>query len=196
MISNENWLGIRLETQRQRRMLVCGYYSFMMLLEVVIAWRIFVGHRAYFPGSLLALLSVCFGLLGGIRAGGPVKPYSDRYDHPSTRDQAPITLFIQRRSGGEAEERDERDLLVRDRAHYQAYTVLRVSSLVLALGFLLQIGHFNLPGLSSYLLLTGFPFFVLLMTLPQAIILWSEPNMEAEAEQANSAPSTSQIRPL
>ncbi len=35
MISNENWLGIRLETQRQRRMLVCGYYSFMMLIEEI-----------------------------------------------------------------------------------------------------------------------------------------------------------------
>ena len=81
---------------------------------------------------------------------------------------------------------DERELRQRDRAHYQAYQALTFS---LAGMWLLAIWKLHAPRLLSWLsvsadvLLYGLVLAVIVvsLTLPQAILLWTEPDMEAEA---------------
>jgi|SRR5580692_7142541 hypothetical protein len=79
---------------------------------------------------------------------------------------------------------DERSVRRRDHAHYVSHGWL---GSILALGFILEYGNYSSIsiGLSSdsihrmvyYLLQIGY---ILSMTLPQAILLWTEPDMEPE----------------
>jgi hypothetical protein len=81
---------------------------------------------------------------------------------------------------------DERDIRLRDRAHYQAYRVLRS---ILGLAVILVIPILfasDTPDLIRRYGLLFIPLICLLVlvvwSLPQSIILWSEPDMEPETE--------------
>ncbi|MGA2887971.1 MAG: hypothetical protein ABSE51_07955 [Terracidiphilus sp.] len=82
---------------------------------------------------------------------------------------------------------DERELHQRDHAHYQAYRTLIVGLAVL---WLMSIGMLLGPKphppafgpIPANMILYGFVMTLLVvsLTLPQAILLWTEPDMEEE----------------
>jgi MFS family permease len=69
---------------------------------------------------------------------------------------------------------DEREINRRDRMHFYAY---RFVVALLLLGYVLGGAPFNYPQLSRALFLGGV---VIGLTLPQALLLWMEPDVEAE----------------
>jgi hypothetical protein len=128
---------------------------------------------------------------GGIGFGGLVRPFVNR---PTLRMPAPAVRLL--RWGlrpasklNQSELRnDEREVHQRDHAHYRAYRVLiaGISLLwILAIGILLGPRPYpeSFGPIPAHLFLFGLVMVLLVvsLTLPQAILLWTEPDMEAEA---------------
>jgi hypothetical protein len=175
---------IPVETRRSRRALVIAYYL------VCIAFGVFV-VRYRIPGrldSLLPLALYCAFLLGGLSFSGPVRLFS-RWQrkfriHAEDR-RAPAGFawkYVVKPLNPPIDRLDEHDIAVRDRAHYLAYSALRWATIVAVFasgGFILidtpqQVAH------ALYLL--SVPAVVLLFSLPQAIILWTEPDLDPDRQ--------------
>jgi hypothetical protein len=171
-----------LRTSFRRRTVVVLLYLMVLLLTAVTIYR----HR-YFPMALLIQTLALGSLFGGIRRGGPVKPYgklalpilapdphtgdAERYSLTGTR--APFESMLL----------DERETGQRDLAHYRAFVILRWVLGLSAVAFWfgsLAAPAVVLPG--SPVLLWALMVFVL--SLPQSVILWTEPDPVPEVEFA------------
>ena len=117
---------------------------------------------------LLLLGTIVNGfILGGYGRGGLIKPFVTR------------TPFGSRTPW----HNDERELRRRDRMHFYAY---RFVVALLLLGCALAGDPFRSSQLSRALLLAGM---VLGPTLPQALLLWTEPDVETEEPEARRPPT-------
>jgi len=141
-----------------RRWLVAITY-----LSLIVAWAL-IGVRGGNNGILLILLGTIVNgfILGGYGRGGLIKPFATRTPFGSP---APW-------------HNDERDLRRRDRVHFYSYRF--VVALVL-LGYVLGGDPFHHAQMGRALILGGV---VLGLTLPQALLLWIEPDMEFEEAEA------------
>jgi len=126
--------------------------------------------------------------LGGYNFGGLIKPFNGK--PPRQELQLPPFLVLGlRRYQPEPEEgdysNDERELQQRDHAHYQAYQWI---SLVPCLIWLLASAglnhnrvliwmHISLQTLDILIYALALSAMVVGLTLPQAILLWAEPDM-------------------
>lgn len=126
--------------------------------------------------------------LGGYGFGGLIKPFNGKEParSPANRAFLMLALHVYRPEPEESEYRnDERELRQRDRAHYQAYQAITVA---LAGIWLLANWKLNAKRLlawvpvSADVMLYGLVLaaVVVSVTLPQAILLWTEPDMEEE----------------
>lgn len=156
-------------TRVRRRCLVVGYYALVMTLGVAWGFELFRGSR--FVGAFVPLLFVISIALGGLRAGGPVRPFSPFYD------TAPSLTLLSTRDRNSV---GERDICVRDRAHYAAYSALRWALLfsTFAVLWIFALARTWLAPVAACLL---YPAFALIMSLPQAILLWTEPDPAPES---------------
>jgi len=128
-------------------------------------------------------------VFGGRSTRGLVQPFSPDLRPIWFKDDPPpssaIDRWFWRRSPSRKDlQTDERDERRRDRAHYLAYRVLAFLTMLVWLLFaIVRKG----PQGSSFGISFDFALFasvaaaMLAMTLPQAILLWTEPDMEAEA---------------
>jgi hypothetical protein len=182
MISaHSNLFGLSLARQRTRRWLVAAILGGLIPLLCVV----FQNYVVNAHGSNGFALNLCFqsifwiaALLGGVRAGGWVKPFRAQ---PQARDIVQPLFGKPQPTRGELIAQDlaldERESNQRDHIHFVAYTIAQ--TMVLLLFFL-----YGLLGLWKQELLrqTGPLFFFLLTvtlwSLPQALILWTEPDME------------------
>jgi len=138
-------------------------------------------------GIFLLLVALVNRLVfGGRTTRGLVQPFSPAARPIWFKDDPPpssaIDRWFWRRSPSRKDlQTDERDERRRDRAHYLAYRVLAFLTLVVwGLFAIVREG----PGLGA----SGLPFNIALLaalgvgmlalTLPQAILLWTEPDME------------------
>lgn len=127
--------------------------------------------------------------LGGYNFGGLIKPFSGKA--PRRLDDPPpfllLALRVYRPEPNEDREysNDERELGQRDRAHYLAYQAVAASLPVIWLAANWSV---HAPRLLKWLpisaaeLVCGLALAVALVavTLPQAILLWTEPDMESD----------------
>jgi hypothetical protein len=174
---------IDMAPRAHRRTLVVVIYAtlavFMVCLWLLDRWR---SSGTY---VILATMLVNRWFLGGYYFGGLIKPFSGKGPRRETVLPPPPFLTLALRvywpHPEEGEYRnDERELHQRDRVHYQAYQFI----LYIFLGFCLLAnlgGHFLMRRpLLAYELFYG-PVLVAIViayTLPQAILLWTEPDME------------------
>jgi len=134
---------------------------------------------------ILATILVNRLLLGGYNFGGLVKPFHGRAPHEHI--QPPpflvVGLRLYKPEPQEGDYRnDERELQQRDHAHYRAYQALAITMVLVWFICCLKL---NMPRLMSFIpvaadtLLYGLTLaaIVLSQTLPQAILLWTEPDM-------------------
>jgi hypothetical protein len=130
-------------------------------------------------GHLFLIFIGLFALLGGVRVGGIVKPFRGVHWVPLPESDDVQTLLTPPRTSAffEGTSLDEREANERDRIHFIAYTLARWLALLLFVAYgllgLLHVAWFNRIG----------PFFLFLLTLtlwslPQTLILWTEPDME------------------
>ena len=179
---------VDMAAQTRRRTLVVLIYAalvaLMAALFVADHWRT-TGYYLVFATFLVNRL-----FLGGYNFGGLIKPFSGK---PLRRsEQAPPFLLLALRvyrPGPAANEyrSDERELQQRDRAHYQAYQAIAIA---LAALWLLSSWDAFRPHLLAWipaspgLLIYGMVLaaIVAALTLPQAILLWTEPDMDEFSE--------------
>lgn len=180
---------LHMAPRRRRRVLVVLIYASMAVLFVALYllthWR---GTGAYmFYAAMLA----CRLFLGGYYTGGLVKPFNNK--PPKQNDMPPPLLALKLRvyqpilaADDPAYRNDERELLQRDRAHYLAYQALAVSIVIPMFVASMRVIR---PALMAWIPMTPDELYyglllislTLALTLPQSILLWTEPDMEASA---------------
>ena len=181
-------MGKRLDMapRANRRTLVVLIYA---ALAVLMTGLFFADHwrtSGYYLVFATFLINRMF--LGGYTFGGLIKPFNGKAPHQS--DTPPPFLLLALRvydTGPTTSEfrNDERELKQRDHAHYQAYQLLAV---VLAVLWLLAGWSAFKPQMLAWitvspsLLVYGLVLaaITVALTLPQAILLWTEPDMEEE----------------
>ncbi len=152
------FLGVSMARRSRRRWLVATTYA-VLAGFVTLLWTLGRdrGEAFAFVGILLATsLVVNAVIFGGYGRWGLVKPFNTR-----TPFGAPVPWH-----------NDERERNRRDRMHFYAY---RVVVPLLLFGYFLGRDPFQIPEVSRALFLTAL---VLGLTLPQALLLWIEPDME------------------
>jgi hypothetical protein len=190
MITTNRMLGISVARRNTRRVIVVLYWSFL----VVFSWG-FMHHHAHqgFDNLLtfndLLLAALLPALLGGVRAGGPVKPFRGVHWIPWATDwndysfksfyEIPDTKSLLRRASTSDvyTPLDERETRLRDRVHFLAYTLARWLALLILAVYLLfaAIDQAWIARLGPMIV---FMLTLTLWSLPQTMILWTEPNVE------------------
>ena len=188
MIEQTKFLGMPLRTQRQRRLLVVLYYAVLIVFAAV---GLCMDKKSW--GPLVAQTFVFGGLLGGIRMGGPVKAYAQP-NFPLDMDSTVHTLNLEGRKPFDTSlpeawaPLDERERTQRDIAHYTAYRILRWSFGLFVLGyFAVTLGAATWLADKTLFLLWLFLLYVL--SLPQSVVLWTEPQPPAEELAEVPAPA-------
>jgi hypothetical protein len=155
--------------QKTRRRWVVTFWCLMMMFFCVSLLSVF----RHGPVAMLAVQLVLYAytmsvVLGGVGAGGFVKSFRGKQ-----------TLFVLAAPGRSQASfsLDERETRLRDRAHYTAYAAARWLALALFSTFaaLLVFNPVwaNRVAPSFFFLLTW-----TVWSLPQSIILWTEPDMD------------------
>ena len=181
-------LGKRVDMapRMHRRILVLLIYACFAVL-MAIFWEL---DRWRTSGlyMIFATFLVNRFFLGGYYFGGLIKPFNGKSPRRSDA-PPPFTILALRMWKPAPEENeyrnDERETAQRDRAHYLAYQVLTVA---LALVWLMSDWMMKGTRLFAWipiradLLLYGFVLSacIVAITLPQVILLWTEPDMDSE----------------
>jgi hypothetical protein len=177
---------INMARQARRRALVAAIFAgFAVLMGVLWPTTHLRGTGAY---AIWAAIAVCRLFLGGITPRGLVKPFNGKPPCPQVQPSPLVSLRLQIfppvLEDEEAEFRnDERELNQRDRAHYLAYQgagAAVAAILTVALIRATKPTWFAWLAVNPNELYFGLllALAVLMMTLPQAILLWTEPDME------------------
>ncbi len=179
MIQETKFWGMSIRTQRQRRLVVVGYYVLFAAMAGVGFW---LGQKYWF--ILVQLAFVMAILLGGISYEAPVKAY-EKLPVPLDQD-GPQTLNLSGRKVSNLYgwmPLDERERVERDQAHYTAYRILRWSVGLAAVVYVLSL-NWTHPGarwdLGRELPVLVWMLVVYVLSLPQAVVLWTEPQGPAE----------------
>ena len=155
--------------QRTRRRWVVTFWCVMTMLFCVSLLSVF--RRG--PEAMLAVQLVLYAytmsvVMGGVSAGGFVKSF---------RGKQPLLVLAAPGQTQASLHLDERETRLRDRAHYTAYAVARWLALALfsiyAALLVFHAGVANKIAPSFFFLLTW-----TVWSLPQSIILWTEPDMD------------------
>lgn len=186
-------LGFNMAKQAARRRLVAATYTLLGLL-VATGWLldrfqasgIYIYFAAYF---------ISYFVFGGYGPSGLIKPFNGRA--PRVQPMPANLMELELRATGNLDNpnpaqyrNDEREVERRDRVHYQAYQSICV---LLALIWFLAMGELHPPrwipaGLLPMLLyLVALPAVLLAITLPQAILLWTEPDLEPDLDDTLEA---------
>jgi len=185
MVKQVSFKGLQLKTRTQRRVLVVGYYA--VLLAVGTTLLVQPGQR-----DIVALINFAFFsclLLGGIYGRGPVKSYTK----PILPLEAGGGLSFWDKKGDEVqslglgsrqpdredgssdwEPLDEREQTERDHAHYEAYRLLRWTLGIGVVAYWLSL-NWTYPWLNAKLPVLAMVVLVYVLSLPQAVVLWTEP---------------------
>jgi len=183
-------MGRRVDMSRRerRRALVVGIYAVFAALIVglwfVDQWRS-TGTYIYWAAML-----ACWLFLGGYYSGGLVKPFTGKVPRRSYSTPSLLLLKLRMYPAMAADDdhdyrNDERELHQRDRAHYQAYQAIAVVAVTV---WVVAYVGMEKPHWMAAIPMTPFQMFygltlvtlMLIFTLPQCILLWTEPDMEAE----------------
>jgi hypothetical protein len=186
-------LGIPMQKQSSRRRLVVVVYAALLLLcGTSFAMHLLYGQNALVPYSVaiygsLAVGAFLFGGTGGFGGRwGLVKPFANKPPRVEPPIVTLVKLQLQPEALLHADEsgwrNDERELHRRDRAHYQAYQAVGIGVVVMLLLAFWGLGprQFVIPArvLQNVLFFVALITCVMYMTLPAAIILWNEPDMD------------------
>jgi len=169
MLQTTTLLGVSLVPQKNRRLLVTATYLIVLFVLVAIVLTT-SGHSRYFQLILnlvfLVPVNVSLYFFGRV---------VEQTVFPVLR-RTPVSLDLsgRRREVGEP---DERDLLVRNAAYFTAYRLVAAYSLFVCL----MVWPAFDSGSTLFPLLLLLPLLVFAPTLPQAVILWSEPDVPEEA---------------
>lgn len=168
MLRTPQVFGISMARRKSRRFLVAFTYAVMLALALTICIVPSSRDRGMFAGSAFALVCLLvFGKL--VQQTGPL----------DLRGGEILSLGLVRRRHAQ-DEPDEREVAITNAACFQGYRVLALYSIMVYAATWLS---FDVPasaGVKVLELLT-MPLLGMALTLPQAALLWSEPDVPEEA---------------
>lgn len=187
MISNY-FFGTRITRRSSRRWIVAAFWCYALAMAVAPTVRQ-IHHEltplgAYLTFFLLLLVTLC---LGGVCVGGMVRPFRNAHFVRAQQRPKIQPLFVQAaKARGIPDLRDfsldEREVLDRDQCHFLAYTVVRWSAPVL-MGLYCGLGTWRPEAMATLGPLFLYLLTLVLWSLPQSILLWTEPDMEADSQE-------------
>jgi hypothetical protein len=160
--------GMNMTRKSNRRWVVAVTYAALLAFGAIF-WTLDGNHGEALTLPYLLLVTSLFVngvIFGGYGCWGLIRPFNTN---------KPLGFATPSHN-------DERDLGRRDRMHFYAYRI--VVSLVV-LGYFLGRDSFGHPQVGKALLLGAL---MLGLTLPQALLLWIEPDMEFEEPAAAEYP--------
>ena len=181
---------VSMAQRSRRRAMIVLIYSILAVLVIAACANSRLSSMVSNLGTYViwAAIFACRLFLGGNATGGLVKPFNSKgqkdWEAPPSLLSLKLRVYQPISGLGAEYLNDERELQQRDRAHYWAYQILGVSIVVpwiiLSLGRhkLGLLGHAVANQIASGMLLASLALF---LTLPQAILLWTEPDLEPEA---------------
>jgi hypothetical protein len=177
---------VDLSQRIHRRVLVLCIYATLLLLVCSITWMSLLSPGWRIGGVYVVFFTLALNrfLLGGYARGGLIRNFTNQEPH-SAPPPPYILLGLYLRLSNISDrdwQNDERELQLRDHAHFQAYQAIAVLLAVLWLlsgwststSSMLTWLHVPIQAAISTLALSAV---LLAITLPQAILLWSEPDM-------------------
>lgn len=175
-------LFIPMETRGSRRAIVVGYYGAFIAFAILLLWL--RGPAKY--SLLLPFTFYWAAMLGGLGIGGPVGLFSEwqrKFKDGSAwgiDGSRPHPWLSGRTMIAPMDRLDEHALHVRDRAHYLAYSTLRWPAIAAALFCPFILLDASPEQIAHLFLIASVPVAALFFSLPQAIILWTEPDLDAD----------------
>jgi FtsH-binding integral membrane protein len=180
-------MGIPMQRQEARRQLVVGVYVVLAAIcgaSVALAPR----YPLLYAYAVYPALAVGMLVFGGQGHRGLLKGFANKPPRPDAPQMEMMKLNLAPRMLVSADasgwKNDERELSRRDRAHYKAYQVIGTGWIVALLLVAFALAPRPHPVSTRTLLVVLFglaeAMAMLVVTLPAAIILWSEPDMELE----------------
>ena len=172
-MTKQRLLGIALTSTRRRHTAVMVFYGVCLLLS---------GAVGQSRGLTIVLLVILCGMMGGVEAGGPVKPFESRHSWPEIRDA--VRNNWGRMPFRPRDANDEYDMARRDHAHYLAYRFFRRVGLFVLFALILldlmgrQAGAKHAKGVETAVAAMAFLGYVVWYTLPQVILLWTQQDLE------------------
>jgi hypothetical protein len=178
--------GVPMQRQHTRRRLVVITYTLMALISaatIAFAPR----YPLLYSYSIYAILAVALFIFGGQGQRGLLKGFQNkppRRESPQVEiirmNLAPQTMLS---SADSTWRNDERELHRRDLAHYRAYQPMSLGVLLLLLLSSVALHPWSWLPLTVVLRLmfaVAEITTILVVTLPAAIILWTDPDMDLE----------------
>ena len=182
---NTSILGISMVKRSRRRVFVTVVY---LLLSALIALVIWIRHDL-FSGSFLSTFNLLFIILftGISRALFGQMCRQDTFPAAAVGDNKTVswrynTIFGSYRDPNAVEDADERQLAVRNRAYFKAFQSIAIYTALLWL-VIAVISRFRSAIPLDLMALSVFPLLVMAVTLPQAWVLWTEPDLPIADEE-------------
>jgi hypothetical protein len=174
MLGTPVFLGFSMARRDSRRRLVVVTYAILLAMMAVMIVVSRWGPRTRAVG--FAWLFILAFTVASWLIFGTVAKYAVL---PQTRGGEITSLGLTPRRRSECD-LDERELAVRNAAYFTAYRAVAVYSIVawMALIYSLKLSASIALSLVLWLFL---PLFTMIFTLPQAVILWREPDVPEEA---------------
>ena len=166
-MENDSLFGISMVRRRNRRALVFATYSLLLLITaLILSFNPWVSVWVWF---VLAFNVVSGFVFGKLAKQTTLPPYA-----------GPQLTTIEITNRRAKEMLDERELAVRNAAHFVAFRILAVYTMVFVV-----IVHYlfvYMPSIAPQLIWAlTIPVLGMVLTLPQAIVLWSEPDLPIES---------------
>jgi len=174
MLKTPVLFGFSMVRRKNRRLLVAATYAALLVVMATLS----VARSRYMKLNILIWILLAVVLVSRGVFGSMVKHVmlTRRWDHT-------ISLGLAARPQRDEEDLDERELAVRNAAYFEAYRVLALYCFFF-FPFLVS-SAFEPFSTSSFgrvvFPLLGMLLFGIAWTLPQAVILWTEPDVPEEA---------------
>jgi hypothetical protein len=152
----------------RRRLVLCCYAVLLTLVFLLFSSKSFAARYLLTNLMTFAASSIQFVIFYKL-AKDTVLPLKEDY--------RPIGLGLLRNVRPYISKPDERQVAVRNAAYYKAYRILAAYLLLMPIILIILTTPLNKNLLGIYMVSTFFAIY----TLPQAIILWTEPDMPTEA---------------
>jgi hypothetical protein len=183
--TNFKVLGIPMQRQKSRRQLVVWTYVVLGLICAVVGATAQT-YPLLYAYAIYPAMAVGMFVFGGTGQRGLLKGFANKPPRPDPPQIEIIKLHLAPETLVSSDEstwkNDERELSRRDRAHYEAYKVIGLCPVLMLLlaAFALKPKHPFLSDTTWLLMIFGLAevMTVLMVTLPAAIILWTEPDIE------------------
>ena len=174
--------GFPMQRRSARRRLVVCTYAVLLAICIPTAW---VGANL-FSFALYAALAVGIFVFGGTGRYGLIKSFLNKPPRPEPPVVDLVRLHLEPLSAGTPDEstwrNDERELERRNLAHYRAYQPISIlfMPILLLSSWAVHPLHWNIPValINQTIFTITLLATMLALTLPAAIILWIEPDLD------------------